>query len=93
MMLIKKSVGMSELEESHLMAVRDMWRSAKQGIKVCAVTVYECGWDVILGNYYEVVYPYVENGLIYHKVENSDKPELQLCGEDLDNKFVEMHMV
>jgi len=89
----KKRTEMNELELEHLQAVREAWRSAKAGMVVCMVSVYECGWETLLGRYYDVVIKYVEEGLIYHRVENSDQPGLKLETSDLDNKFIEMGMI
>lgn len=89
----KKSKMINGLELSHLEAVREAWHSAKAGMKVCMVSVYECGWDTILGQYHEVMIKYVEKGLIYHRVEDSMKPELQLVAEDLDNVLLTMDMI
>lgn len=89
----KKSKMMDGLELAHLEAVREAWRSAKAGMKVCMVSVYECGWDTLLGQYYGVMIKYVEKGLIYHRVEDSMKPELQLTADDLDNVLITMEMI
>lgn len=89
----KKSKMIDGLELSHLEAVREAWHSAKAGLKVCMVSVYECDWETLLGQYYEVMIPYVEKGLIYHRVEDSMKPELQLIADDLDNVLVTMEMI
>lgn len=93
MLLNNKSNKMGELELSHLEAVREAWHSAKAGMKVCMVSVYECGWETLFGGYYDVMIKYVEKGLIYHRVEDSIKPELQLVVEDLDNVFIPMEMI
>lgn len=93
MLMNKKKRGYDELELAHLNAVRDAYRAAKQGVKVCVVTVYECGWETMLGQYHDAVIKFVESGLIYHRVEDSMKPELQLTVEDLDNCVVEMGMI
>lgn len=89
----KKCNVMSDLELAHLMAVREMWRSAKGGLKVCVVTVYECGWDTILGDYRAVMQKYVDQGLIYHRVEDTMNPELQLMADDLENVLITMEMI
>lgn len=93
MLLNKKRNKMDELELAHLEAVREAWHSAKAGLKVCMVSVYECGWDTLLGQYCGVMIKYVEKGLIYHRVEDSIKPELQLVAEDLDNVLLPMDML
>lgn len=88
-----KSKMIEGLELEHLEAVRDAWRAAKMGMKVCMVSVYECGWDTLLGQYHDVMIKYVEKGLIYHRVEDTMKPELQLTTSDLDNVLVPMEMI
>lgn len=93
MLLNKNRNKLDELELAHLEAVREAWHSAKAGVKVCMVSVYECDWETLLGKYFDVMINYVESGLIYHRVEDSMNPELQLRAEDLDNKFVEMSMI
>lgn len=93
-MLSNKSRNkIDELELAHLEAVREAWHSAKAGLKVCMVSVYECGWDTLLGKYYDVMIKYVENGLIYHRVEDSMNPDLKLKVEDFDNVLLEMRMI
>jgi len=57
------------------------------------VYVYEWGWDTLLGQYYDVMIKYVENGLIYRRVEESLKPELQLNADDLENVLITMEMI
>lgn len=89
----KKRNKIDELELAHLEAVREAWHSAKAGLKVCMVSVYECGWDTLLGKYYGVMIKYVEKGLIYHRVEDSMEPELQLTADDLDNVLITMEMI
>lgn len=89
----KKRNKIDELELAHLEAVREAWHSAKAGLKVCMVSVYECGWDTLLGKYYGVMIKYVENGLIYHRVTDSVKPELKLRNEDLSSVFIPMEMI
>lgn len=89
----KKGKMIEGLELDHLNAVREAWRAAKLGMRVCMVSVYECGWDTLLGQYFDVVMPYVEKGLIYQRVEDTMKPELQLVVEDLDNVFIPMEMI
>ncbi|QYC52495.1 hypothetical protein [Salmonella phage SSBI34] len=93
MLLNKNKNKMDDLELAHLMAVREAWRSAKRGLKVCVVTVYECDWLTMLGKYHDVVYQYVEKGLIYHRVEDSINPDLQLNTNDLDNVLITMEMI
>lgn len=93
MLLNKNRNKIDELELAHLEAVREAWHLAKAGVKVCMVTVYECGWDTLLGKYFDVMIKYVDQGLIYHRVEDSMNPDLQLQAEDLENRFVEMSMV
>lgn len=93
MLLNKQRNKMDELELAHLEAVREAWRSAKAGLKVCMVSVYECGWDTLLGKYYDVMIKYVEKGLIYHRVTDSVKPELKLKNEDLSSVFIPMEMI
>lgn len=89
----KKGKMIEGLELAHLEAVREAWHSAKAGLKVCMVSVYECGWDTLLGQYYDVMIKYVENGLIYRRVEESLKPELQLNADDLENVLITMEMI
>lgn len=89
----KKRNKIDELELAHLEAVREAWHSAKAGLKVCMVSVYECGWDTLLGKYYGVMIKYVEKGLIYQRVEDSMNPELQLNADDLDNVLITMEMI
>lgn len=89
----KKRNKIDELELAHLEAVREAWHSAKAGLKVCMVSVYECGWDTLLGKYYHVMIKYVEKGLIYHRVEDSMKSELQLTADDLENVLITMEMI
>ena len=93
MLSSKKNRNYDELELTHLMAVRAAYRAAKSGVKVCIVTVYECGWETMLGQYHDVVIKYVKEGLIYQRVEDSIKPELQLVASDLDNELIEMGMI
>lgn len=93
MILNNKCKKLSENELSHLQAMREACHSAKAGLKVCVVTVYECDWYTILGNYYGVMNQYVEKGLIYHRVEDSMKPDLQLVAEDLDNVLITLEMI
>lgn len=93
MIIDKKRNVMNDLELSHLMTVREMWRSAKSGLRVCVVTVYECGWETILGDYRAVMQKYVDQGLIYHRVEDTLKPELQLVADDLENVLITMEMI
>lgn len=93
MLLNKKRNKMDELELAHLEAVREAWHSAKAGVKVCMVSVYECDWETLLGKYFDVMIRYVESGLIYHRVEDSMKPELQLVADDLDNVLITMEMI
>lgn len=89
----KKGKMIEGLELEHLNAVREAWRAAKLGMRVCMVSVYECGWDTLLGQYFDVVMPYVEKGLIYQRVEDTVKPELQIQVTDLDKLIIEMGMV
>lgn len=89
----KKGKMIEGLELEHLNAVREAWRSARMGMTVCMVSVYECGWDTLLGQYFDVVMPYVKKGLIYHRVEDTVKPELQIQVTDLDKLIIEMGMV
>ncbi len=89
----KQRNKIDELELAHLEAVREAWHSAKAGLKVCMVSVYECGWDTLLGKYYDVMIKYVEKGLIYHRVEDSMDSELQLTADDLDNVLITMEMI
>lgn len=89
----KKCNKMDEMESAHLDAVREAWHSAKAGLKVCMVSVYECGWETLFGKYYDVMIQYVEKGLIYNRVEDSMKPELQLITNDLDNVLIPMEMI
>lgn len=93
MLLNKKRTKQDELELEHLMAVRQAWIAAKSGIKVCMVSVYECDWTTLLGEYQQVMMKYVDQGLIYHRVEDTLKPELQIRVEDLDNEVIEMGMI
>lgn len=93
MLLNKKRTKQDDLELEHLMAVREAWKKAKLGIQVCLVTVYECDWNTLLGDYYKVMIKYVDQGLIYHRVEDTVKPELQIQVDDLDKVIIEMGMV
>lgn len=86
----KKKIGYEELELTHLMAVRQMWRSAKDGLRVCVVSKMVVDWEVILGNYYDVLIKYVNDGLVYLRVEDSTDEDLQLVASDLDNEIIEI---
>lgn len=88
-----KVKDMTDLELAHLEAVRKAWKATYEGMKVCMVTVYECDWQTLLGNYYNSMKKYVDNGMIYHRVEESIRKDLQLRLEDLDNHIIEMDMV
>lgn len=85
----KKVKAYTDFELMQLNAVRDMWRSVKLGVQVCVVSKYMVDWDTILGQYKESVFPYVESGDIYLKVEDVTSGDLQLSVEDLDNVVVE----
>lgn len=89
----KKGKMIEGLEKAHLEAVREAWHSAKAGMKVCMVSVYECGWETLLGPYHDVMIKFVEKGLIYHRVEDSMKSELQLTADDLNNVLITMEMI
>jgi hypothetical protein len=89
-MLLNKKNNLSDLEMNHLMSVREMWRSAKQGLKVCVVSPFKVDWNTVLGKYYDVVYPHVVSGMVYLRVEDSVEDGLQLEADDLDNVIVEI---
>lgn len=82
-----------DLELAHLEAVREAWRSAKAGLKVCMVSVYQCGWDTLFGKYHDVMIPFVHSGLIYLRVEDTVDPDLQLNAGDLENVLITMEMI
>lgn len=90
MLLNSKKNSMSELEMNHLMSVREMWRSAKQGLKVCVVSPFKVDWVTVLGKYHDVVYPHVVSGMVYLRVEDSVEEGLQLEADDLENVIVEI---
>lgn len=88
MNIIKKRIGYSNFELNRVNTMRHVWHTAKADKKVCLVSPREVTWEELLGNFYDVMYRYVESGMVYLRILNDDVD--QVVVSDLDNELVEV---